>query len=560
MSAEPTVVAEEKVEEKAESKSKDNNSMNKKQANSCSKNNRKRKFEEMDNDKTIESMNELSICNEPPTKKQKKSKNKDKNTKTKKKKRGWSEEEERLYREGLELYGRDWKLLASHVGNNRNAASIRSHSQVYFLKLLSQNKLLPNKVLESGNGYTLGGNPLNKYSSIAIRHFGSADNVPMLDGVVSDQEAAEKNKRPTKIKGNDNKKKQKGKKKRKRKKNDYDEDDDLFTYNNMSTTTTTTTIKRRTTRKRNKKTTRIGLHESDPYGLRTDIENYLEYTGDKQPFNIIYSRSALLIADIHSHLCRSVEIMGLLGGKYERDTNTLYILKCYPVREEEQYEQTVSADPTNHFEITQEIRNKDKLELIGWYHSHPCFENYPSNTDCFQHYQHKYDDESISPYIGLIISSWSTNDIINGKSHFRFFNCIKEFNDNYIPLQLDINKTIISQNDNKLKLLFKQIENLINRYSQNKYDIFRTDFGEIWDRNTKLNRGQKLLQSIKYHLMIDDNDGLNEQEINQFVERIENLFLEKSEIWWLTNKPQQQPVTDSNSDNCVEKENKNILN
>merc|ERR1712244_119308 len=108
-----------------------------------------------------------------------------------------------------DIHGRDWKKVASHVGNNRNAASIRSHAQVHFLKLLKNKQQLPAKVLESGNGYTLGGDALNKYSSTAIRYFGGADKVPMIDGVISDKEGAEKLKRPKKNKGSKDLKKEK---------------------------------------------------------------------------------------------------------------------------------------------------------------------------------------------------------------------------------------------------------------------------------------------------------------------------------------------------------------
>jgi hypothetical protein len=30
--------------------------------------------------------------------------------------KGWTEDEERLFLEGLELYGREWKLTAAHIG------------------------------------------------------------------------------------------------------------------------------------------------------------------------------------------------------------------------------------------------------------------------------------------------------------------------------------------------------------------------------------------------------------------------------------------------------------
>eukprot|EP01084_Bolivina_argentea_P302372 521906_1 len=149
--------------------------------------------------------------------------------KKRKKSRGWSPEEEKLFRSGLELYGRDWKKLSSHVGHNRTPASIRSHAQVYFLSMLKQGNILPNKILESGNGYTLSGKPLNKYSTAATRYFGGSENVPMVDGVISDEE----NKPKTRKKNTNNNcekkktnKKKANKKKKKRKNKYYDSDSD----------------------------------------------------------------------------------------------------------------------------------------------------------------------------------------------------------------------------------------------------------------------------------------------------------------------------------------------
>lgn len=48
--------------------------------------------------------------------------------------RGWSEEEEKLFGEALDLHGRDWKAAAAHVGT-RDARAFTSHAQKYFIKL-----------------------------------------------------------------------------------------------------------------------------------------------------------------------------------------------------------------------------------------------------------------------------------------------------------------------------------------------------------------------------------------------------------------------------------------
>ena len=80
--------------------------------------------------------------------------------------RGWSEEEEKLFLEALDLHGRNWKAAAAHVGT-RDARAFTSHAQKFFIKLAIAGKPVPAKVAESGHGYTLSGKPLDPTSSAA---------------------------------------------------------------------------------------------------------------------------------------------------------------------------------------------------------------------------------------------------------------------------------------------------------------------------------------------------------------------------------------------------------
>lgn len=80
--------------------------------------------------------------------------------------RGWSEEEEKLFLEALELHGRDWKAAAAHV-RTRDARAFTSHAQKHFIKLAIAGKCVPAKVAESGPGYTLSGKPLDPTSAAA---------------------------------------------------------------------------------------------------------------------------------------------------------------------------------------------------------------------------------------------------------------------------------------------------------------------------------------------------------------------------------------------------------
>jgi len=482
--------------------------------------------------------------------------------KKKKKSRGWSDDEEKLFLEGLDKYGREWKKIATHVGTNRNAASIRSHAQVHFMKLLKNKQTLPDKVLESGNGYTLSGDALNKYSGTAIRYFGSADNVPLCDGVISDQEAAEKLKRPKKAKDDSTKstkkdktKKPKAKKKKKKKRSKYydDSSDDEEFFANLPVGTPTATA-RRSSRNRNKVNTHqcMASHVTNPYGLRTDIVTYDAIVSPKekilksdlrilQPYQVKYCPNALLIADIHAHLLRSVEIMGLLGGVWDSENKIVHMTKCYPLKEEEQTDETVIASSCDTLLVRDQIK-ADGLDLVGWYHSHPNFENVPSNLDCYQHETNKPPQEM--PYIGLIIESlWNTK--IEG-SHYRFFNTqplngAKDLE--YMALQFMTDKEIkccLEDED-----LLQQISALVDRYTMCRYDPYRTDFGEI---------GDALFENINGHLGIgelenNEQNAKEDERVSIFMTKIRNMFTQKMNVWWQTNKP--------NTDN---KENANSLN
>ncbi len=104
--------------------------------------------------------------------------------------RSWQPDEERRFREGLELYGRNWGALSRHVGGERDPPSIRSHCQRYFIKLWHEKIALPEKVRETGEGYTLSGKPLDPESGAVLAYLGKGKKrkkswVPLLVVVVS---------------------------------------------------------------------------------------------------------------------------------------------------------------------------------------------------------------------------------------------------------------------------------------------------------------------------------------------------------------------------------------
>jgi len=96
---------------------------------------------------------------------------KKKDKKPRKRPRPWSQEEEKLFLEGLEIFGRDWHQIAYHV-QSRDTASIRSHAQKHFIRCWEIGEKLPDKILESGIGYTLSGKPLNPLSGAVLMYTG----------------------------------------------------------------------------------------------------------------------------------------------------------------------------------------------------------------------------------------------------------------------------------------------------------------------------------------------------------------------------------------------------
>ncbi|RCI03543.1 hypothetical protein CU098_010939 [Rhizopus stolonifer] len=99
----------------------------------------------------------------------------------------YTELEEKKFLEGLDLFGRDWAKLQEHVAT-RDANSIRSHAQKHFIKMFRDNIPLSAKIKETGEGYTLSGNPLDPNSSAARPYLKSMakDNAKKSDAYKAD--------------------------------------------------------------------------------------------------------------------------------------------------------------------------------------------------------------------------------------------------------------------------------------------------------------------------------------------------------------------------------------
>ncbi len=86
--------------------------------------------------------------------------------------RKWTAEENALFLEALDLHGRDWAACVAHLSHSRDVNNFKSHAQKHFISLYRDGRPLPQKVRDSGEGYTLSGKPLDPYSA-AARAYGA---------------------------------------------------------------------------------------------------------------------------------------------------------------------------------------------------------------------------------------------------------------------------------------------------------------------------------------------------------------------------------------------------
>jgi protein MYSM1 len=494
-----------------------------------------------------------------------------KSKKQRKSPKAWTDEEKARLHAGLELFGRDWQKLAAHMGT-RGAPAIRSHCQMYFMKLLKAREPLPAKVKESGSGYTLSGKPLNKYSSSVKRVFSSPSEVPMVEGVCSDQEAAD-NRRCQKTKDRvdsrsvststpedgtskrrkRSKKESKSPRKRGRPRKrpaSSDEDDYAPRLGDAVPAAGTEVHLRRSTRDRGMSAAQMSRMRRDqvandePFSLRTDIEFYGAHA--PPPYSVSYCPNALLLADVHAHLCHDHEIMGLLAGSYDPSTRAAKITRVYPLKEEMSSEQEVTACALSTVEATTRVFEAG-LMVLGWYHSHPTFDNYPSNRDLQQHSSHKEEADKMGmPYIGLIIGSWSSSTNV---SEYRWFNAEKDECD-FVGYEFYAStEAIIPPNDSHL---IGEISALIDRYSSDDVLVERANFLQGWvpmgfDEEksssdgssskmtvTAIPRCDKILHSLHGHMHIPMEIAEAERALvaSKTVGTIMALFSKHRDKWW----------------------------
>ncbi|KAL8002893.1 putative PWWP domain, histone H2A deubiquitinase MYSM1, MPN domain-containing protein [Plasmopara halstedii] len=158
------------------------------------------------------------------------------------------------------------------------------------------------------------------------------------------------------------------------------------------------------------------------------------------PFQVVIHPDAVFVADVHAHLA-TCEIIGFLGGKWDENSQTLYIQAAFPCRSLEidgdDGSTDVEMDPGSEIEVRGIIENA-QLEVVGWYHSHPAFAPDPSVRDIENQtsYQHLFkrpntskEENTVSmnlePFVGLIVGTYDTRRN-SPVSLFRYFHTRSE--------------------------------------------------------------------------------------------------------------------------------------
>jgi proteasome lid subunit RPN8/RPN11 len=152
-----------------------------------------------------------------------------------------------------------------------------------------------------------------------------------------------------------------------------------------------------------------------------------------QPWRLTVTPEASFLMDFHAHLC-SDEIIGFLGGTWDRETRTLSVTKALPARRlvlgapGENAGVEVELDPESVPEIVETL-DTNGLRVVGWYHSHPVFYTHPSLRDIENqaNYQALFRDDGPQgesmPFVGAIVGPYDLRNASH-KSDVRWFHVV----------------------------------------------------------------------------------------------------------------------------------------
>ncbi|KAJ1735242.1 hypothetical protein LPJ61_000656 [Coemansia biformis] len=381
----------------------------------------------------------------------------------------YTSDEEQRFCEGLEKYGRSWSQISEYV-ITRDAKSIRSHAQKYFIKLFRDKAPLPAKVRETGDGYTLSGRPLDPNSAAArpyLQHVmqldppparpprpallpGPAD-PPLADAGSAGLGEGAGSAGPTEGASNAGLSEGTG---------NAGPSEGTSTADSApkaAAVCTDTAVLQQTQDAAHGGDggdgTGVGTSPSSsaapgsedqgaplasptrteyamsrpqrshvrPVALRYDDPHQMvrctpfaglpqSNVAGSQPFRLVVHTNAQLAMDFHAHLMLS-EVIGLLGGRWDAKERVLAVTRAFPCTalETSDAHTNVEMDPGSELVVRHQITEAG-LRVVGWYHSHPTFRPDPSIIDIENQtaYQKLFRDKESAeePFVGAIVGPY----------------------------------------------------------------------------------------------------------------------------------------------------------
>ncbi|BDA42520.1 probable histone H2A deubiquitinase MYSM1 at C-terminar half [Coccomyxa sp. Obi] len=418
--------------------------------------------------------------------------------------RPWSEDEEKLFLASLELHGRNWKACAAHIGS-RDARSVASHAQKYFIKLCLKGERLPAKVAESGTGYTLSGKPLDPDSAAAkaygfksgmlesLQSLGGA----CLDGLKMDAAAgaadkenggagnaegetivSESRKCAAAINGA-----------RKVRGRAAARASPASTEPEAEPPAPTEYAKNRPRREVQGPKATLG-HTTESL----ELVKCMDFVGPAgsgaplaQPFQVSVQAQVLLLMDVHAHLSSS-EVIGLLGGVWDPDKRRIDVVRAFPCRRAlgTQSGTSVELDPTAEVE-TRALMEAENLTPVGWYHSHPIFAPKPSQKD--NENQRNYQalfrcaTSTLEPFLGAIVGPYDVQ-LPSPASCITWF-VVRTRQGALVPFHVRVNQSARQGLPDEAEV--RELRGLMDMV---KDDVMRINFLEPWRPFTHIVDGQ----------------------------------------------------------------------
>ncbi|KAJ2963594.1 hypothetical protein NQZ79_g1454 [Umbelopsis isabellina] len=424
----------------------------------------------------------------------------------------YDDDEEARFLEGLEMFGRDWSKLAAHIAT-RDPNSIRSHAQKHFIKLYRDNIPLPDKVKETGLGYTLSGKELDPNSAAAkpylSRQGASAGSEPtatdmekkapelspktenqvgdLAVGTMQTSETKIANTTATPIKPVKSAKEPNLKPPSHARFQDAIYDEDGRTSYSKS--------RLRQPRERSSISFSQLNGDTDPLTM-IKCEPFCGKPASGvagcQPFEMKMQSNVLVAMDFHAHLM-TTEIIGFLAGKWDKEKKHMMVQAAYPCRSLNtgQNDVNVEMDPTSAIDVRQKIEDQN-MQVVGWYHSHPTFVPDPSLVDIENQksYQTQWRDtfgeQTLEPFVGAIVGPYDPK-LPGSVSVINWF---------YLDSDQLIPKRLTYDIEQDIGITLEESERMFALLDEYRHSPEKVHFLEFWRQDAQESKLQKLIKSL----------------------------------------------------------------